>query len=68
MFQPGFKCVGILSKENGFNHKIDYVAKATAPPFLAMELESLPNGIHCSVVVWCVVKREVPDFLLWDLV
>ncbi|KFA69314.1 hypothetical protein S40285_08595 [Stachybotrys chlorohalonatus IBT 40285] len=42
MSQPRFKYIFILSKENGFNHKVDYVAKATAPPFLQQNLNLSP--------------------------
>ena len=41
---------------------------ATAASSLAAKIESLPYGIHGSVIVWCVVKRKVPDLLVWDLV
>lgn len=68
MAQPAFKRFGILSEEDGFDHEIDDMAKAATPPFLAEELKSLPDGVHCSVVVWRVVQRKVPDFLVWDLV
>src|SRR3546814_8555011 len=68
MAQPAFKRFGILSEEDGFDYEIYDVAKAATPPFLAAELKSLPDGVHCSAVVWRVVQRKVPDFLVWDLV
>jgi hypothetical protein len=44
------------------------MAKATAPPFHAAEAEPLSNSLHCGVVVWGVIKDEVPDFPVWDLI